>query len=160
MYYILCFLLFVNSSFAIDKALKRKHLNTIAFIESTNGKNINHKPVFNSTHNGDSAIGKYGLMPNTIKLILKKDKKLNKKYAFLANLNGYQIRKYFNQNRIVEEEFASALYDYYASKYDQRIEYISCAWHYGEGKVVKTDDNIILHLPYVKRVIALYAGEN
>ncbi len=46
----------------------------IAGVESDYGHNINHRTIAseNSIHFGDSAIGLFGLMPNTIKL-LKKD---------------------------------------------------------------------------------------
>lgn len=43
-----------------------KFLQNIAKIESSNGRDMDHRVISSGIHAGDSAIGKYGLMPNTI----------------------------------------------------------------------------------------------
>lgn len=59
-------------------------LMAIQGVESNNGKDLNHKVVTNvkSAQFGDSAIGPWALMPNTIKMLKKDLKKFktNKKY--------------------------------------------------------------------------------
>ncbi len=78
------------------KILILNFLIAIQGVESNHGKNINHPTIVNekSMHYGDTAIGLFGLMPNTVKLLdrnpsalskFKNDKlyerKLAKKYA-------------------------------------------------------------------------------
>jgi hypothetical protein len=41
-------------------------LSLISQLESSGGKNLAHKTIESGIHAGDTAIGQYGLMPNTI----------------------------------------------------------------------------------------------
>ena len=47
-------------------------LVAIQGIESNNGKDLSHKVITQGIHQGDSALGRFGMMPNTI-LMLKMD---------------------------------------------------------------------------------------
>lgn len=53
------------------KILILQFLFAIQGVESNHGKNINHPEITNpkSIHYGDRAIGKFGIMPNTVKLL-------------------------------------------------------------------------------------------
>lgn len=46
---------------------KQKFLQLMSLMESSGGKNVNHKTVEGGIQAGDTAMGQYGLMPNTIK---------------------------------------------------------------------------------------------
>lgn len=49
------------------KAKIKQFLDVTRDIESSDGKNFNHPEMQGGMHQGQSAIGSYGLMPNTIK---------------------------------------------------------------------------------------------
>lgn len=49
-------------------------LSRIAHLESSGGKNADHRPVNYGIHAGTTAIGKYGLMPRTARDIARKSK--------------------------------------------------------------------------------------
>lgn len=54
------------------KMTQEEFLNAISQIESSGGKNTNHRTVNSGVNAGDSAIGQYGLMPNTIRDTVKR----------------------------------------------------------------------------------------
>jgi hypothetical protein len=80
---------------------KIKTLKVIAKIESNDGKNTLHKKLNSGMHEGSSAIGKYGLMPLTIKDIDDRFKALSDE----------QIRFKLNRNPELEFDLASKYYD-------------------------------------------------
>lgn len=45
---------------------KSRFLQLMSMLESSGGKNTNHKRIKHGIHAGDKAIGEFGLMPNTI----------------------------------------------------------------------------------------------
>lgn len=80
---------------------KFETLDAIANVETGDGKYMNHKPVHGEMHKGSSAIGKYGIMPSTIK---ETEKSLDK-------LSDEQLRKKISQDPELEEKVASKYYD-------------------------------------------------
>jgi hypothetical protein len=76
-------------------------LDAIAQVETGNGKYMDHKPVEGSMHKGSSAIGKYGIMPSTIKETEKS----------LSKFSDDQIRKKISKDPELEEKIASKYYD-------------------------------------------------
>ena len=80
----------------VSKLLVLNFLVAMQGVESNNGLNTQHKLITasNSLHLGDTAIGRWGLMPNTIRL-LKRDPekvKFNKEYEFqVAYSYAYKI---------------------------------------------------------------------
>lgn len=57
-------------------------LLAISSVESNNGQNIQHKIMTSGIHQGDTAIGRFGLMPNTIKLLKKSPEKVQTKPSY------------------------------------------------------------------------------
>ena len=55
-----------NATFDVDK-----FLDTTSGIESSFGRNKQHKQLQHGMHKGMSAIGSFGLMPNTVDDIIK-----------------------------------------------------------------------------------------
>ena len=51
-----------------------RFLNNISNIESSGGKNFDHKKINYGMHRGHRAIGRYGLMPNTVKEVVNRMK--------------------------------------------------------------------------------------
>jgi hypothetical protein len=55
-----------------ERVERDRFLDIIAQIESSGGKNFNHPEMQSGIHKGSSAIGRYGLMPNTVKEVVKR----------------------------------------------------------------------------------------
>ena len=83
----------------MDSKRLKDFLDKIAALESSSGKNTNHRTIASGIHEGDAAMGKYGLMPNTVNLL---DKSLSK----LPNLAK---KKKLEANPELEEKLASKL---------------------------------------------------
>jgi len=92
----------------MDKKVQ-KFLRTIAQIESSGGKNVEHKQIDEGIHAGSSAYGKYGLMPNTIRELSNSEygKTLPKE---LSKMEDGKIKEILKSNPQLEEAIAQSLY--------------------------------------------------
>ena len=138
----------------------KRMLNTIAAVESGHGKNTQHKPA-GGIHGGESAFGKYGLMPNTIRETIQMNRDLKQKYSKAVSLKGDDMRRFMEDN--------SGLEDAVAQKHLQRLEHhfgknpakIGYAWLNGirgtyKANKDKTDINSHWH---VKKITEAYGKE-
>lgn len=66
---------------------KDPYLKTLAFLESSSGKLLNHRKISRGSHKGTSAVGFWGMMPLTIKDMVIRYKPLKSKYSHLINAN-------------------------------------------------------------------------
>ena len=102
-------------------------LNTISQIESSGGKNMNHPVVQSGIQQGDHAIGQYGLMPNTISELLRRQQMSNSRGP--ASVDDGQVMQ---TNAGVEKQLANQLADKVLNKY-QDPNMAAYAWHMGHN---------------------------
>jgi hypothetical protein len=76
-------------------------LKAISDVETRGGEDIAHKVMEGGMHSGSSAVGKYGLMPSTIKETEKS----------LSKLSDDELKSQFSKNPELEEKVASKYYD-------------------------------------------------
>jgi hypothetical protein len=93
---------------------KSKFLNLMSMIESSGGKNLNHKPITKGIQAGTVAQGQYGLMPNTIDEMQRR-----------AAAKGEDIPQ-------SDEEVANAVADHIAAKTDDPRKQ-AYMWQYGHN---------------------------
>lgn len=88
-------------------------LKIIKQIESSGGKNTNHREIASGIHAGDSAIGDYGLMPNTIQEVLKRkarQKALEQTMEPLRTMQSDKLKAYLeNEHPEYQEKIAQDL---------------------------------------------------
>lgn len=87
-------------------------LNRIAQIESTNGQNMNHPQIQSGIHAGDQAIGRYGLMPNTVSEVLNRMRMNGTLTPELQKLQAMQhpeMKALLEQNPQLEDQIAQSL---------------------------------------------------
>jgi hypothetical protein len=89
----------------------KRMLNSIAAVESSGGKNTQHKP----TRTGEAAYGKFGLTPDTIRDTIHMNPDLKSKHARAMNLRGDDMRRYMEDNPGLE--------DIVAQKHLSRLEH-------------------------------------
>lgn len=133
---------------------KNKIMHAIAVIESNDGKNINHVVMPNNSF----AIGKYALMPSTIKYVLKKNNEFIK-YRYLIKMSNVQLKKNLNKDSILNEKLAYCYYDMLTKLINTKDPvYISYAWLNGPYKtiqMIKQKKNISHHW-HVKKMLMAY----
>ena len=114
-------------------------LRKIAFLESSEGQNLDHDQIRSpdSIHFGDTAVGKYGLMPNTIDQITKIAPRMNNASPELrqvGELPPEEQAEIIKSSPDLEEESALNLLRMIkrAPVTDEQAAYM---WQYGHNKV-------------------------
>lgn len=142
---------------------KQKFLEVIAEIESNKGRNTAHKTIEKGIHKGDAAYGTYGLMPNTIKDIIK-NKKIGRqdepRYNTLSGLDNNRMADYLRQHPDLEKKLAEDL----AGKVlrdtggdFQKSGYMWNMGHYNKPESI-TDDKLAVN-PYSQKFLEKYIDE-
>jgi hypothetical protein len=95
------------------------HLGAIGFIESSGGKNFNHKTMTSGIHKDHTAGGIFGIMPNSVNFIFRKDKELAKKYPEIAEKakdiknNHKHITELLNNEHEISADIAKSMFNYH-----------------------------------------------
>jgi hypothetical protein len=121
----------------MDELKRERFKRIISQLETSGGKNLNHKVVKTGMHAGDRAIGEYGLMPLTIHDAAKMRvnsgvaDKLDKTIAKMSFEEAKQkIPEIIKDNPNIYERYADTLADHVLKKYkDERLA--AFAWNQG-----------------------------
>lgn len=132
-------------------------LNTIASVESQHGKFENHKP----TKTGERAIGKYALMPDTIRDTIHMNHDLRLKHGKAMNLRGDDMRRYMEDNPGLEDTLAQKHLSRLEHHFGQNPEKIGYAWLEGVRGTYRADKEKkdIKNHWHVKKITDAYAKE-
>lgn len=113
----------------------KSFLNRISQIESRGGEDMNHKTINEGIHKGTAAIGRYGLMPNTVNEVLNRMRIRGEMTPELENLKSMDhetMKKSLEANPQLEEMIAEQL----AGRVLQRQgddEKAAYSWHQGHN---------------------------
>jgi hypothetical protein len=121
----------------MDELKRERFKRIISQLETSGGKNLNHKVVKTGMHAGDRAIGEYGLMPLTIHDVAKirvnrgVADELDKTIAKMSFEEAKQkIPEIIKDNPGAYERYADTLADYVLKKYkDEKLA--AFAWNQG-----------------------------
>lgn len=135
----------------------KKMLNAISQVESSGGKNTNHKP----TSQGQ-AYGRWALMPNTIHDTIKGHKDLKAKYGKALALSGPQLHRFMQDNKGLENIIADRHLAHIEHNFKDNPDQIGFAWNQGITGTKRARNNkmdIASH-PYVKKLKDAYGKGN
>ncbi len=111
-------------------------LNTIEQIESNGGKNMNHPTMENGIHAGQAAMGRFGLMPNTLQEIAvraQRDGSLNDQMKNAAAITDpAALKQQIEGNPEVERMFAEQLAKRLLKKFPNEQE-AAFSWNQGHN---------------------------
>jgi hypothetical protein len=107
-------------------------LETISMNESSGGKNLNHKQIKEGLHAGDSAVGQYGLMPNTIKEMAGRMGK-DSPMAQYAKMDSKSIADSFKKNPGHEKEIAKFMANHLHDKFGGDENKMAYSWFQGHN---------------------------
>lgn len=110
-------------------------LKNISEIESAGGTNYNHDLIQKGIHKGHKAIGRYGLMPNTVNETLVRMKRKGKLTPELQSLKGMDaaaLKQKLEENPELEDQLAEHLADRVLSRQGDE-EKAAYSWHQGHN---------------------------
>ena len=87
-------------------------LQRIQQIESSNGQNMDHPVVQNGIQAGDQAIGRYGLMPNTVRELINRRRlqgTSTSELQDLSNMPSDEMKQHIEANPDLEDDLAQQL---------------------------------------------------
>jgi len=100
--------------------------------ESSGGINTNHKEMKHGIHSGDSALGQYGLMPNTIKEMAGRMGKDNR-LSHYAKMDNNKVVESIKNNPQHEHQIASFMANHLHDKFGGDESKMSYAWNQGHN---------------------------
>lgn len=95
-----------------ERVQREDFLDTISMIESSGGVNFNHPEIQSGIHEGQRAIGSFGLMPNTVKEIVKRaemEGSATPVMRSIASESPAVMKDFLEQNPEIEYELAEKL---------------------------------------------------
>lgn len=105
-----------------------KMLQTISQVESSGGKNTNHGIGGGPIHGNERAFGKYGLMPETIREVIKGNKDLKARHSKALALKGDVFNKYMADHKGLEDQIADRHLAHLEKHFGQDPDTIGYAW--------------------------------
>ncbi len=128
-------------------------LDKIAALESSSGKDTQHRTMESGIHEGDTAIGTYGLMPNTIDEVLRRNKNAFPEMKALLKMSGEEKKDYLESNPEMEYKLAEKLAEHVLSKQGGDEEKAAYSWLYGHNlSPKKIEARNYANDPYVKKL--------
>ena len=134
----------------------QKVLSAIEQVESSGGKNVNHKPTSVGT-----AYGKFAVMPAVIQDTIRLNPDLKRKYGKALRLKGQNLHNFMQDNPHLENEIATRHLARLEHHFGNNPDVLAYAWNHGvtgTNKVLKEKHNIEEH-PYVKKFKQAYSKE-
>lgn len=114
-----------------------KFLENISQIESSGGTNYAHPELQHGIHAGTSAIGRYGLMPNTVKELIN-HRRLNgtmtPELQDLDQMHPDQIKTHLEANPHIEDQLAQSLATHVLRRQLGDEDRAAYSWHQGHNK--------------------------
>lgn len=130
-------------------------LQKIQTIESSNGRNTNHPMVQNGIQAGDQAIGRYGLMPNTVRELVNRrraDQTSTSELEDLAKMPSDQMKQYIEQNPGLEDSLAKQMATMVTRKEGGDEDRSAYAWTNGHNLAPdQISDDQLDTSPYVQK---------
>lgn len=130
-------------------------LKYISEIESNSGKNKKHKLIRYGLNKGHRAAGATGLMPLTIKEVIKKDASLSKKYISIVRMDPKKITIIVNQDEQIEKEVANSHWKRLTKLFPKNEKRRAYAWKNGVTGALRASEKQVSEHPYVKKFINL-----
>lgn len=113
-----------------------RFLWSIMQLESSGGRNTRHRTIKTGLHAGKHAMGRWGLMPDTVKEITSRAQKAGKSSGALdalASMDHKQMDKFFRQNPTVELTIARKLAQHVLRRQGYNPEKAAYAWNHGHN---------------------------
>lgn len=121
-----------------DLLNKEQFLKDMSQIESSGGKNTKHKTILSGIHEGQAAVGQFGLMPNTVEEISKRMEMEGSEPEEIRMLKitgtpSQEIANEVAKNPELERKMAERLYEHVKTRQGGDEERMNHAWQFGHN---------------------------
>lgn len=141
---------------SFGKRPEDRFLHNIGEVESAGGRNLAHKPTQYGVQKGATAIGRWALMPNTIREVAKRYK-----INIPSHLSDSQIKKLMNSDSDLELKVARALASHVLKIHKGDMLKAAYAWKYGHNlKPHQIDPEKLKNDPYLVNFKELSLGRS
>lgn len=128
-------------------------------LESSGGTDIPNKQIQSGIQAGSTAIGRYGLMPNTVKELVNRRRirgTSTPELQDLANMPPDQMKKYIEANPGLEDDLANELATKVITRQQGDPEKAAYSWNMGDNlkpeDITKDDLNSSSYIQKFRRV--------
>jgi len=123
---------------------KEKFLELIRQIESSGGKNVDHRTMASGLHKGQAAMGEYGIMPKTAEEFVNRRKmrgQFGPDEAIMAQLNPKELKEFLAQQDRVEQNLAGDIAEHVLRRSGGDEDKAAYMWNMGHNKKVSSIDD-------------------
>lgn len=147
----------------VDDRVKQ-FLSRISQLETSGGKNLNHKVITDGLQSGQKAIGRYGLLNNTIQEVLNRKRMagdINPDLAALRNQDQEAVRAALTERPELEDEIAGSLAERILDRNEGNDAAAAYSWLNGSNLAPEriTTDKLV-NSDYVQKYQKLLNAEN
>lgn len=132
----------------------KSFLKNIEGVESSGGTNYNHELIQSGIHKGDSAIGRYGLMPNTVNEVLNRARmngEMTPDLQKLQSMDHETLKSTLENNPELEDKIAEKLAGRVLDR-QQDENKAAYSWHQGHNLTPEQiDEKDYKNFDYVKK---------
>jgi hypothetical protein len=128
-------------------------LKTTSMIESSGGKNLNHPKIKSGIHAGDRAIGKWALMPNTVKELVGRMGQ-DPDVSHYKNMDNKQLHAELSKKPEHQEKIVTFLASKLHDKFGGDENKMAYSWNQGHNLTnehFNTDRKNYMDHDYVKK---------
>lgn len=150
-----------NNSYSVAHIQNQKEIEPhpelapIAYIESSGGKNINHREVTDGLNAGTKAIGMYGIMPLQVIDTVSHDKSLRTKYPEITKMDHITDQDKIRDKVLNDKQFKYSVLNSHWNrlrrKFNGNKDRMAYAWLNGITGALRASDDEIKNHPYVKK---------
>lgn len=127
--------------------------------ESSGGKNINHDSVKAGPYKGQTAMGRWGLLPSTVREILSRKSRqgeLHPDFARLGKMSDSQMKSELEKNPHIELGIARSLARHVLKRQKGDLQRAAYSWLYGHNKDHASITEDMLKDSYVQKFNTLH----
>lgn len=143
---------FLVAATAVAQDKFTQELFAIEMVESSGGLFMDHALITRGVQKGTRAGGRYGMMPHTVKLLIRRCETLQKKYNDLLLADSDEITAMLTENEKFDREISRIFWErlrrYFGAP---RAAY---AWYHGPGAATIANKSTILEDDYVQKFLS------
>jgi hypothetical protein len=116
---------------------KQKFLELIRQIESSGGKNVNHRVMASGTHKGQAAMGEYGIMPKTAEEFIGRRKRRGQfgpDEALMEQMSPKELKEFLAGQDRIEQNLAGDIAEHALRRSKGDDEKAAYMWNMGHNK--------------------------